>query len=156
MNKLTILAVISLILTGCSAYQIKASIDEGKFRFANFEKEKGKQFEYIHLMCLYKRPIEWRAARQYKAGNHQLWVKTEIFQKGIRSSEKNAFVKFNVTLKEGLSYKFNRSFTEGGISIWIEEEHSSNIVSEIITTELLKPLLVENSVRTAQCEAGTI
>jgi hypothetical protein len=72
-------------------------------------------------------------------------------------SQKNAFVKFDVTLKAGLSYKLNRSFDDDdNISIWIEEEQSKNIVSEIITTELLRPLLIEKSLRTEQCESGSI
>ncbi|TWX52431.1 hypothetical protein [Colwellia hornerae] len=156
MNKFTIITALSLILAGCSAYQIKADVDEGKFRFVNFEKERGKQFEYIHLMCLYKRPIEWNLPRQYQAGNHQLWVKAQIYQNGMRNSEKNAFVKFDISLDAGLSYKLNRSFEDNKISIWIEEEKSKNIVSEIITTELIKPLFVEKSLRTQQCETGTI
>jgi hypothetical protein len=157
MNKFTIITALSLILAGCSAYQIKADVDEGKFRFVNFEKERGKQFEYIHLMCLYKRPIEWNLPKQYKAGNHQLWVKAQIYQNGMSIREKNAFVKFDVTLKAGLSYKLNRSFDDdNNISIWIEEEQSKNIVSEIITTELLRPLLIEKSLRTEQCESGSI
>jgi hypothetical protein len=153
---MTIITILSLIIAGCSAYQIKASVEDGKFRFVNFEKEKGKQFEYIHLMCLYQRPIEWNLPKQYQAGKHLLWVKAQIYQKGIRSSEKNAFVKFDITLNEGISYKLNRSFKENKISIWIEEEKTKNIVSEVITSDLLKPLLVEKSIRTSQCENGTI
>lgn len=156
MNKFTIITALSLILGGCSAYQIKADVDEGKFRFVNFEKERGKQFEYIHLMCRYKRPIEWDLPKQYQAGNHQLWVKAQIYQNGMSIREKNAFVKFDVTLKADLSYKLNRSFDDNKISIWIEEEKSKNIVSQIITTELLSPLLIEKSLRTQQCESGTI
>lgn len=158
MNKLNIvcIAIVTLIVAGCSVFPIPASIKDNHFRFENFVNDKGADKEYVHLMCFRKRPVGWDTPKQYVAGEHNLWVKAQISKRDIQNSKREAFVNFELALAAGESYQLNHKVEGDLISIWIQNSESKKVVSEIKEAKLALPKLVENRLRREQCESGTI
>ncbi|ATG79923.1 MULTISPECIES: hypothetical protein [Pseudoalteromonas] len=152
---LLILVCLSFV-TGCQNFPIKIDIKDNHFRFENFAFDKGKKREYVFLMCNNKLPTDWHQARQYERGEHILWVKAVIGDRDFQSSIKNAFVKFKVNLKSGGRYILNRKIDGNNVFIWIEDETTREIVSDIKKSKLKKPLIIEGRLREKQCFEGSI
>jgi len=140
----------------CGFLPIKTDIKEDHFRFENFKRDKGSNNEYVHLMCFAKKPTAWAQPKQYKAGEHKLWVKANISKDGVPSSSKHAFAEFDVDLEAGKSYMLNRSIENDKISMWIQEVETGIGVSEVIVADLNMPLNEERKLRLDQCRQGTI
>jgi len=128
--KVTLIVSIIFLSMACSNLQIKTKIEEGKFRFENFQVLSGPQLESISLLCYRKKPTDWHGARQYDAGKQTLLVKAII------KYEKQAYVTFNIKLAAGQNYILNRTIVGDKISIWIEEKESGLKVSTIETASL--------------------
>jgi hypothetical protein len=152
---LLILAV-SVTSLGCSVLPIKAEVKENHFRFENFKRDKGPKREFIHLMCFHKKPILWAEPKQYLSGEHNLWVKARISERGIPNSRKEAFVNFKVNLAAGTSYMLNRKIEGNKITLWIQEVDTGLGVSEIIVADLKQPKITEYNLRKTQCESSSV
>ena len=153
---LLILAAI-LLLPACSSMPFEPKISEGKFRFENFQRiNKTRTNEYVSLMCLNNKPTKWQEPMQFDAGEQIMWVHARTFQQGIGNSKLEAFLRFDVNLKPGLSYMLNRKADGDSMTIWIQEVKSGIGVSERITVQLERPALYEHNLRDKQCAAGTI
>jgi len=124
------LLLVAAVSFSCSNMKAPKKIDEGKFRFQNFEVLSGPQLESIRLLCYRKKPSDWFGARQYEAGEHKLFVRAEI------EPRRQAYVSFNVKLAAGHNYILNRTIEGESISIWIEDIDSGLTVSTTETTQL--------------------
>ena len=153
---LVLVSALSMVALGCSVFPIKAQVEENHFRFENFKRDKGLDLEYVHLMCYLKRPVSWAEPKQYEAGEHNLWVRADVSNRSFDDSTKEAIVNFKVKLESDKSYMLNRKITDDKIAIWIQEVDTGLVVSEILTPELKKPLLVDYSLRKDQCESGSV
>lgn len=157
MKKMNILLVcLSVMVGSCSQLPIKTQIKEGNFRLENFRAEKGTQLDLVYLMCFYKRPTGWAEPKQYLAGEHDLWVKASIEERGLVQNVKEAVVHFKVKLGPGKSYMLNREVKDDKISIWIQESETAVKVSTVVVTDLKQPLLVEDNLRRTQCRQGSV
>ena len=154
--QLIMLAIIILIVSGCSVLPLSSSIDEGHFRFRNFINDTSINTEYIHLMCHKKRPIGWTQSKHYLGGEHDLWVRAIVSKTDIQNSRREAFVNFEVELAPGNTYVLNRKVDEKRISIWIQNAETGVVVSDVKVAKLKLPKLVEKRLRREQCESGTI
>jgi hypothetical protein len=148
--------ITSLLIVSCATLPIKKEIADGKFRIENFQSETGKQREYVYLMCHRKSESGWTQARQYDAGEHSLWVKAVVSDRDFPSAEKNAFVRFDMDFQEGGNYLLNRKIDDDNISVWITNKDTGLQVSEIITEELKRPLIIEDQLRKKQCSEGSV
>lgn len=158
MKKLTLILTgfFSFIISGCTLLPIKAQIKEEHFRFENFKRDKGRQLEYVHLMCFKNKPITWTQPKQYTVGEHELWVKARVLRRDIPNNKREAFAHFKVNFEAGKSYMLNRKIDEDNISIWIQEVDTGIGVSDVVVAELKTPLIEEYNLRKQQCESGTI
>ena len=157
MKKINMLLIFaSFTIISCSQLPIKTEVKQDHFRIENFIAEKGTQLDLVHLMCFHKRPTEWSAAKQYVSGEHVLWVKASIAERGIVKNVKEAFVQFKVKLDPGKSYMLNRSVKGDQISIWIQESETETKASDIIVADLKQPLLVDYNLRQTQCREGSV
>ncbi len=157
MKKMNILWLfLSSALVSCSHLPVKAQVKEHHFRLENFSAEQGTKSELVYLMCFHKRPTEWSAPKQYLAGEHQLWVKASVEDRGLGQDVKEAFVQFKVKLEAGKSYMLNRAIEDNQISLWIQETETGAKASDVIVTKLKQPLLVEENLRKTQCREGTV
>ncbi len=154
--KLFLISALSLSALGCTVLPIKVEVKEQHFRFENFKRDKTSTLEYVHLMCYRKKPTSWTQPKQYLGGEHDLWVKASISKRHIPNSKKEAFVNFKVNLEPGKSYMLNRKVDDDKISLWIQEVDTGLGVSEVLSTELKQPLLVEYNLRKKQCESGSV
>ncbi len=157
MKKINILLLcLSGALISCSHFPVKTQVKENHFRLENFTAERGTKSEQVYLMCFHKRPTEWSAPKQYLAGEHQLWVKASIEDRGLGQDVKEAFVQFKVKLDAGKSYMLNRSIEDDLISLWIQETDTGVKASDVIVTQLKQPLLIEENLRKTQCREGSV
>ncbi|TMO06951.1 hypothetical protein [Pseudoalteromonas sp. S558] len=157
MKEIYLLILTSLsFLIGCQSFPIKVDIKDNNFRFENFAFDKGKNREYVFLMCNSKSPTNWHQARQYESGEHILWVKAVIGERDFQSSIKNAFVKFEINLKPNKRYILNRKIDGDNIFIWIEDENTRQIASNVKQAKLKKQLIIEDRLRKEQCLEGSI
>lgn len=154
--KLLLVSALSIASIGCSTVPLEAEIKENHFRFENFRRDKNSKLEYVHLMCFRKKTTTWTEPKQYLSGEHDLWVKASVSERGIPSSTKEAFVNFKVTLEPGKSYMLNRKIVDDTISIWIQEVDTGIKVSEVLTSDLKIPLINDDSLRRRQCELGSV
>lgn len=154
--KLLLIIVLSISSMGLSIFPIKAVIKEGHFRFENFKRDQSEKLEYIHLMCFHQKPTTWTEPKQYLSGKHDLWVKASISNRDIPNSTKEAFVNFQVELESNKSYMLNRKVADDKISIWIQEVDTGLGVSDVVTTDLKRPKLIDDFLRKKQCKSGSV
>lgn len=159
MKFLNFITISYLIITlgACVNIPIKKDIKAGYFRIKNFQYEKGRQRDYVYLMCNRKSPSKWVTARQYESGQHALWIKASVGHRDFPSATKDAYIMFNVELKAGKNYQLNRQVIDENILIWIEEQSGTDrIVVDSAKAELKRPLLIYERLRKEQCSQGTI
>ena len=149
-------SVLVSVLAGCSTLPMTAQVEDGKFRFENFKMIKGSQNESVHLMCYLHKPTGWSQPKQYEAGKHLLWVKANVENDSIENSTKSAYASLNVELEANKSYMLNRERDGDKISLWVQEVDTGVRVSDIVVTDLKKPLISDYSLRRNQCKAGTV
>ena len=140
----------------CGFLPIKADVKDGHFRFENFKRTKSPDKELVHLMCHAKKPTSWTQPKQYQAGEHDLWVKAQVYRDNTPASEKHAFANFKVNLEQGKSYMLNRKLEGEHISLWIQEVDTGVSVSDVVVAQLKQPLAEERQLRLNQCRSGTI
>ena len=155
-TKFLLLSIFFASITGCSTFPLKSDIQDGHFRFENFRRDTGPTLEYVYLMCFSQEPTEWSEPRQFESGAHDLWVKASITERDILNSTREAYVNFDVTLAPGTSYMLNRKIVDDNISIWIAQADTGEVVSEVMTTDLAAPPVVDYSLRRRQCQSGSI
>lgn len=158
MKNLTLLLTtsLSLFLMGCSTFPLEPTIKENHFRFENFKRDKGADLEYVYLMCYHKKPVSWASPKQYPSGEHNLWVKARISKRDASISQKETVVNFKVTLEPNKSYMLNRKIVDDKISLWIQEVETGIGVSNVITSTLETPPLIDYNLRKKQCESSSI
>jgi hypothetical protein len=153
---LVLIVCSSVMFAGCNVFPLKAEVQEGKFRFENFKRDKGSDLEYVNLMCFHNKPTSWSEPKQYEAGEHNLWVRASLSRDGVENSTREAIVNFKVDLDADKSYMLNRKREGEKIQLWIQEVNSTNILSNVIEAELKRPLIIEYGLRKEQCEAGSV
>ncbi|XQW86361.1 hypothetical protein ACOYR1_06450 [Thalassotalea piscium] len=154
--KLLLIPILSATLLSCCLAPIKAEVKENHFRLENFKRDKGSKVEYVHLMCFQKKPTEWAEPKQYLSGEHDLWVKASISEPDLINSTKEAFVDFKVKLAPNKSYMLNRKLVDDKISIWIQEVDTGAVVSDVITSKLSRPPIIDDILRKRQCQSGSV
>lgn len=154
--KLLLISTLSVASMGCSTLPFKTEIKDNHFRFENFKRDRSSKLEYVHLMCFHKKPVAWAEPKQYLSGEHDLWVKASISESNIPNSTKEAFVNFKVKLESNKSYMLNRKIVDDKISIWIQEVDTGIGVSEVLTSDLKNPLIIDDFLRKRQCESGSV
>ncbi len=107
-------------------------------------------------MCYLHKPTGWSEPKQYEAGKHLLWVKANVENDSIENSTKSAYASLNVELEANKSYMLNRERDGDKISLWVQEVDTGVRVSDIVVTDLKKPLISDYSLRRNQCKAGTV
>ncbi len=146
-----------LVLPACSTMPFEPKISEGKFRFENFKRtNKTRTNEFVSLMCLNNKPTGWQEPMQFEAGEQKLWVHARTYQQGLKNSKVEAFIRFDVNLKAGISYMLNRDLEKDTMTIWIQEVKSGISASERVTVELKRPAIYEHNLRDKQCAAGSV
>ena len=115
-----------------------------------------KKLEYVYLMCLHKRPISWTTPKQFISGEHDLWVKADISDRGIPNSIKEAVVNFKVTLDSNKSYMLNREIKDEKISLWIQEVDTGDVVSQTLIKDLKRPLASDHYSSKEQCKSSSV
>lgn len=146
----------SMFLLACTAVPFKASVKEDHFRFENFKRTKGTNIEYVNLMCFHKKPTTWSEPKQYLGGEHNLWVQASFSKRNIPNSTKVAFVNFKVDLEPNKSYMLNRKTEDDKVSIWIQEVDTGISVSDVVTTDLRNPYVIDEPKRRKQCKTSTV
>ena len=154
--KLLLISTLSVVSLGCSVLPIKAEVKENHFRLENFKRDKSSQLEYVHLMCFHKKPTTWAEPKQYLSGEHDVWVKASISNRNIPNSTKEAFVNFKVKLESNKSYMLNRKIADDKISLWIQEVDTGLGVSDVVTSDLENPLIIDEFLRKRQCKSGSV
>ncbi|AIF98057.1 MAG TPA: hypothetical protein DCW74_15015 [Alteromonas australica] len=150
----TLLGLIAV--SGCSTMSTQAKQEDSQFRFENFEQDKAFNNDYAYLMCFRQRPTEWQPARHYDSGEHNLWVRAVSYERRLPSTEREALVNFKLELDAGKDYRINREINDGIVKVWIEEKDSSEIISEVKTAELKRPINAQLTRDLSLCQESTV
>ena len=156
-NKIGLIILVLLMVSGCSVLPFKVGIDDGNFRFENFKDDRGAEQVFIGLMCHKKRLIGWELSKQYLAGEHNLWILVSTNRKGIINSNKETILHLKVDLAERGNYILkNKNISENEMSVWIEDVDTHQIVSPLMKAVLKSPLNNNYEKKKNMCETGTI
>lgn len=145
-----------LFLSACANLQPAATIKEGHFRFENFYMAHKNPNELVFLACFRKKKSEWIQARQFEAGEHDLWVSAVTQLPSVKNSKKSVYLNFKVKLEANKNYRLNSTRNEGDISVWIENKETGEMVTEVQTGELRPDLFTDVREQYKNCRAGTV
>ena len=148
--------ILILSLSGCGIFPIETAIKENHFRFENFRRDVSDDLEFVYLMCSHHKPISWEHPKQYESGEHNLWVMVETYRRVIPTSYRVAVVNFDVNLQADKSYMLNRKIVDRKASLWIQEVETGLIVSEVLSTDLERPLSYNFLEKRKQCKTGSV
>jgi hypothetical protein len=156
MKKFTLLlaAVGSVAVSACSTITSEPQVRDGSVRLENLRLKEPDNVTNVYLMCYKKRPTGWNEPKQYKAGQHELWVKAVV--KSPSNGNKELVTRFNVNLAAGNSYTLSRKLDGDNISIWLQNSNTGEVVSDVISAELKMALTYDDNVSQKQCKSSTI
>lgn len=156
-KKLLLIAPLVASLTACAMFPFEKEVQDGHFRVENFSYDHmNDTIEYVYLMCHNKKPTSWTAARQYPAGEHDLWVKATFQNVGVSHSYREAFVNFKMELPAGGNYQLAHEIQNETVSIWLQDVETKEKASEVITTSLNRKNVGDSGKRIQQCQQGTV
>ena len=148
--KLVTVVALSSLVFGCGVFPFEKKVKDNHFVIENYRQDISTPKEYVYLACYRNRQSDYSESRELMAGRHNLWVKAQFDIGG------EGYVNFDVTLDAGQRYALKRQVTDNKAAIWLEETDTSKVVSEVVTTELKIPKVVDNKIRIEQCKSGTV
>lgn len=156
-KKLLLISPLIASLTACAMFPFEKEVQDGHFRVENFSYDHMNDTkEYVYLMCHNKKPTGWIAARQYPAGEHDLWVKATYQNVGVLHSYREAYVNFKMDFPEGGNYQLAHEINNENISVWLQDVETKEKASEVITEPLARHNVGDNGKHIQQCKQGTV
>ena len=136
-----VLSIVCFSLISCTnfIFPIKASIEEGHYRFENFKNHLGGHQEILVRGCLYDFPYSSKyhsfvGGRQYLVdGEEKFMVQASLSGKNI-TGIRYVWVPLTANFEENKSYMLNRKLNDFDVSIWIQEVDTGIRVSSIAST----------------------